>query len=51
MEAVIKKENKKELKEMLNFIKSLSPEQKQAFNYMMYGFKAATNVVVGKEVN
>ena len=51
MEVKLKKENKNEVNEMISFIQSLSPEEKQAFKYIMYGFKAAKTVAAGKEVS
>lgn len=39
MEVILRKEQKSELDEILDFIKSLKPEEQMAFKYLIDGFK------------
>lgn len=46
MEAILKKEDKKTVNEIFDFIKSLNPEEQQAFKYVIDGFKIARSINV-----
>ncbi|CAI3543045.1 MULTISPECIES: hypothetical protein [Clostridium] len=51
MEVILKSENKSEVNEMLDFIKSLNSEEQQAFKYLIDGYRFAKALEKRKEVS
>ena len=50
MEVILKKEDKKEVNEIFEFIKALTPEEQHIFKYVIDGFKIARMIEAGKKV-